>query len=61
MHNTLVASLLASVFSGGAVPIVWVIGIVLIVAGVVALFRSSMLLWVVLIVIGVLLGGLNVF
>ena len=61
MHNTLVASLLASVFSGGAVPIVWVIGIVLIVAGVVALFRSSLLLGVVLIVIGVLLGGLNVF
>jgi hypothetical protein len=61
MHNTLVASLLASVFSGGAVPIVWVIGIVLIVGGVVALFRSSMLLGVVLIVIGVLLGGLNVF
>jgi hypothetical protein len=61
MHNTLAASLLASVFSGGAVPIVWVIGIVLIVAGVVALFRSSMLLGIVLIVIGVLLGGLNVF
>ena len=37
------------------------IGIVLIVAGVVALFRSSLLLGVVLIVIGVLLGGLNVF
>ena len=61
MHNTLVGSLLASVFNGGAVPIVWVIGIVFIVAGVVALFRSSMLLGIVLIVIGVLLGGLNVF
>ena len=61
MHNTLVASLLASVFSGGAVPIVWVIGLVLIVAGVVALFRSSLVLGVVLIVIGVVLGGLNVF
>ena len=61
MHNTLVASLLASVFSGGAVPIVWVIGIVLIVAGVVSLFRGSLLLGIVLIVIGVLLGGLNVF
>jgi hypothetical protein len=35
--------------------------LVLIVAGVVALFRSSLLLGVVLIVIGVLLGGLNVF
>jgi hypothetical protein len=33
----------------------------LIVAGVVALFRSSLLLGVVLIVIGVFLGGLNVF
>ena len=61
MHNTLVASLLASVFSGGAVPIVWVIGIILIVVGVVALFRRSLLLGVVLIIIGVLLGGLNVF
>jgi hypothetical protein len=61
MHNMLVASLLASVFNGGAVPIVWVIGIVLIVAGVLALFRSSLVLGVVLIVIGIFLGGLNVF
>ena len=61
MHNTLVASLVASVFSGGAVHIVWIIGIILIIAGVVSLFRSSLLLGIVLIVIGVLLGGLNVF
>ena len=61
MHNTLVASLLASVFSGGAVPIVWIVGIVLIVFGVVSLFRGSLLWGLVLIVIGVLLGGLNVF
>ena len=60
MHNVLVASLLASVFNGGAVPIVWVIGIILIVVGVVALFRRSLILGAVLIVIGVLLGGLNV-
>jgi hypothetical protein len=60
MH-ALAAPLLASVFSGGAVPIVWVIGIVLIVAGVIALFRSSLILGVILIVVGVLLGGLNVF
>ena len=33
----------------------------LIIAGVVSLFRSSLLLGIVLIVIGVLLGGLNVF
>ena len=39
----------------------WVVGIILIVVGVVAVFRRSLLLGVVLIVIGVLLGGLNVF
>ena len=61
MHNGLVASLLAAIFSGGAVTVVWIIGIVLIVAGVVAIFRGSLLWGVVLIVIGVLLGGLNVF
>ena len=61
MHPTLVASLLASVFSGGAVTVVWIIGIILIIAGVVSLFRGSLLLGIVLIVIGVLLGGLNVF
>jgi len=61
MHNALVASLLAAIFSGGAVTVVWIIGIVLIVAGVVSLFRGSVLWGVVLIVIGVLLGGLNVF
>lgn len=61
MHNALVAPLLAAIFSGGAVTVVWVIGIVLIVAGVVSLFRGSVLWGVVLIVIGVLLGGLNVF
>jgi hypothetical protein len=60
MHNTLVASLLGSIFNGGAVPIVWVIGIVLIVVGVVALFRRNLLMGLVLIVVGVLLGGLNV-
>ena len=61
MHPTLVASLSASVFNGGAVTVVWIIGIILIIAGVVSLFRGSLLLGIVLIVIGVLLGGLNVF
>ena len=61
MHPTLAASLVASVFNGGAVTVVWIIGIILIIAGVVALFRSSVILGIVLIVIGVLLGGLNVF
>ena len=61
MHPALAASLLASVFNGGAVTVVWIIGIILIIAGVVSLFRGSVLLGIVLIVIGVLLGGLNVF
>jgi hypothetical protein len=60
MHSTLVASLLASVVKGGAVPIVWVIGIIMIVLGVMALFRRSLLMGVVLIVIGIFLGGLNI-
>jgi hypothetical protein len=60
MHNTLVASLVGSVFNGGAVPIVWIIGIVLIVFGVVSLVRGSLLWGLVLIVIGIFLGGLNV-
>jgi len=61
MHTMLVAPLLAAVVHGGAVPLLWVIGIILIVAGVVALVRRSLLLGVVLIVIGIFLGGLNVF
>jgi hypothetical protein len=42
------------------VPLIWVVGIILIVAGVLALFRRSLLAGVVLIVIGIFLGGLNV-
>ena len=61
MHTALTTSLLASVFSGGAVTVVWIIGIILIIGGVVSLFRGSVILGIVLIVIGVLLGGLNVF
>ena len=57
----MLAPLLASVIHGTAVPILWVIGIVLIVAGVVALFRRSLILGVVMIVVGIFLGGLNVF
>src|SRR5450756_623068 len=60
MHPTLVASMLAFVFNGGADTVVWIIGIILIIAGVVSLFRGSVLPGIVLIVIGVLLGGLNV-
>jgi uncharacterized membrane protein YecN with MAPEG domain len=57
---TTLAPLLAAIVHGGATPVVWIIGIILIVVGVVALLRRSLLTGVVLIVIGVLLGGLNV-
>jgi hypothetical protein len=59
MYTMLVAPLVGAVVSGGAVPVLWVIGIILIVVGVVDLFRDRMLLGVVLIVIGIFLGGLN--
>ncbi len=43
-----------------SVPLVWAIGIVLIIAGVVYLFRGRMLLGGVLTVLGILMGGLNI-
>jgi hypothetical protein len=43
------------------VPVLWVVGVVLIIAGVVYMFRRRMLLGVVLLIIGILLGGLNIF
>jgi drug/metabolite transporter (DMT)-like permease len=61
MQVMLTTPLLASVIHGTAVPILWVIGIILIVVGAVAIFRRSLLLGVVLVVIGIVLGGLNVF
>ena len=61
MHAMLTTPLLASIIHGTATPILWVIGIVLIVVGAVAIFRRSLLLGVVLVVIGIVLGGLNVF
>ena len=57
---TMLAPLLAAIVHGGATPVVWIVGIILIVVGVVAVLRRSLILGVVLIVIGILLGGLNV-
>ena len=56
--------MLASLFpllASATVPVLWAVGIVLIIAGVISLFRRSMLLGVVLLIIGILLGGLNIF
>jgi hypothetical protein len=57
----LLLPMVGAMFKGGAVPIVWIIGIVLVVAGVVSLVRGSLLLGIVLVIVGTLLGGLNVF
>jgi hypothetical protein len=43
------------------VPVTIAIGVVFIIAGLISLFRRSMLLGVVLLIIGILLGGLNIF
>jgi hypothetical protein len=61
MPTMLTAPLLASLIHGTATPILWVIGIILIVAGAVAVFRRSLLLGVAMIIVGIVLGGLNVF
>jgi hypothetical protein len=52
---------LAAVAHGVAVPILWIIGLILIAAGVVSLVRGGVLVGIVLTILGSLLGGLNVF
>jgi len=43
------------------VPVLWAIGAVFIIAGAIYLFRRKMLLGMVLLIVGILLGGLNIF
>lgn len=45
---------------GAAAPALWIVGIVLIIAGVIGLVRGSLLLGIVLIIVGIILGGLNI-
>jgi hypothetical protein len=62
MLAVLIQPMFAALTHGGAVvPLLWVIGVVLLIAGVVSLLRGSVLAGIVLIIIGILLGGLNVF
>ncbi|MHB8244231.1 MAG: GPGG-motif small membrane protein [Acidimicrobiales bacterium] len=53
------ASLLTAAIHGFAAPLLWIIGLVLIVAGVISLVRRGILLGVILIVIGIVIGGLH--
>lgn len=62
MLGVLTATILAAVTHGTVVvPLLWIIGVVLLIAGVVSLVRGSLIGGVVLIILGILLGGLNVF
>jgi hypothetical protein len=61
MLAVVISSILAGITRGGVVPLLWVIGVALLIAGVVVLIRGALALGVVLIIIGILLGGLNVF
>jgi hypothetical protein len=62
MPTTLASVLLAAITHGAfVVPLLWVIGVILLLAGVVSLFRGGLLAGLLLIIVGVLLGGLNVF
>ena len=47
--------------AAATVPAVWAIGIVLIIVGVLYLLRERMLLGTVLLIVGILMGGLNIF
>ena len=53
--------MMSLILASATVPVLWVVGVVLIVAGVVYMFRRRMLLGVVLLIVGILLGGLNIF
>jgi hypothetical protein len=60
MNLTLLAPILGVVFRGAAVPVVWIIGVILLIWGVVTLIRGALLVGILLIVVGILLGGLNI-
>jgi len=51
---------LAAVAHGVAIPLLWIIGLILIIAGIVSLVRGSLLAGIVMIILGIFLGGLNV-
>jgi len=53
--------MLATILAAATVPITIAIGVVFIIAGAIYMYRRKMLLGVVLLIIGILLGGLNIF
>jgi hypothetical protein len=53
--------LLARIVHGGTTPLIVIIGLILIVVGVMMLFRGKLLLGALAIIVGIVLGGLSVF
>ena len=53
--------MLATILASATVTVSIAIGVVLIIAGAVYMFRRKMLLGAVLLIIGILLGGLSIF
>jgi hypothetical protein len=49
--------------SGGAATVLWVLAVVLVIAGIVSILRGGVLAGVVLIIVGLLVGpgGVNIF
>ncbi|MGO9560095.1 MAG: hypothetical protein ACLPQS_10020 [Acidimicrobiales bacterium] len=41
-------------------PLLWIIGLVLIVAGVIGMVRGTLIFGILLVIVGLVLGGLNV-
>ena len=54
------AETLAALFHhGAAVPLIWVVGLVLIAAGIFTMVRRGNILGAVLVILGIILGGLQ--
>jgi predicted phage tail protein len=52
---------MAALFHGGAaVPLIWIIGLVLIVGGVISMVRGGIAAGIILVILGIILGGLQV-
>lgn len=49
--------------TGGAATLLWILAVILVIAGIVALVRGSVLMGIVLIIVGLLIGpgGVSIF
>ncbi|MGZ4108319.1 MAG: GPGG-motif small membrane protein [Actinomycetota bacterium] len=55
--------LAASGLSGGAATLLWILAVILVIAGIVSLIRGAVLAGIVLIIVGLLIGpgGVSIF